>query len=300
MDHHDVLEQLELAALEPGGLDRLVAGDTPTAAALVAHLAGCESCAEELRRLGRAAPLLREVVRSTPPDDLRERTLAYVKERGRARGEAAGADAPAAVAPAKAGTLAHEPTRAAVPTMGLPERPGATLGRSRARFLSSRVLAWVATIAAAVALAVSAVGFVASRDLADRAATQANAIAALERVQTATLALTADSGSRRVELASTAGTETKGTLLFSPSTADLVVVAYDLARPPAGQEYRCWVEIGGQRHSVGRMFFADELAFWVGDTPEVRDLPDGSVFGVSPTPIGGTSLDAEPVIRGEL
>jgi hypothetical protein len=300
MDHDEVLEQLELAALEPGGLDRLVAGDAPAAAAVVAHLAGCEPCAEELRRLGRAAPLLRDLVRSTAPDDLRERTLAYVKERGRRRGEVARAEgAPAAVAPATAGTHAHEPSRVPIPTMGLPGRP-VTLRRSRGRLLSSRVLAWVATIAAAVALAVSAVGFVASRELADRAATQANAIAALERVQTATLALTADPGSRRVVLASTAGAETKGTLLFSPSSAELVVVAYDLARPPAGQEYRCWVEIGGQRHSVGRMFFADELAFWVGETPAVRDLPDGSVFGVSPTPIGSTTLDAQPVIRGEL
>src|SRR6476660_981082 len=37
MDHDDVLEQLELAAVEPGGIDRLVAGDTPIAAAVVGH-----------------------------------------------------------------------------------------------------------------------------------------------------------------------------------------------------------------------------------------------------------------------
>ena len=48
------------------------------------------------------------------------------------------------------------------------------------------------------------------------------------------------------------------------------------------------------------MFFADELAFWVGDTPEVSDLPDGTTFGVSLTDIGGSSLDADPVIAGEL
>jgi hypothetical protein len=158
----------------------------------------------------------------------------------------------------------------------------------------------VATIAAVVALVVSGVGFLASRDLADRAASQSLTISALERVQTATLEITGDPAARRVELASTTGGETTGTLLFSPSTAELVVVAYDLARPGSGQEYRCWVEIDGQRHSVGRMFFADELAFWVGDTPVVSDLPRGTVFGISPTPIGSPSLEADPVISGQL
>ena len=47
MDHDDVLEQIELAAIEPGGLERLMAGDTAMAAAVVGHLAGCERCAEE-------------------------------------------------------------------------------------------------------------------------------------------------------------------------------------------------------------------------------------------------------------
>ena len=86
MDHEDVLEQLELAAVEPGGLDRLMAGDTAMAAAVVGHLAGCDGCAEEFRRLTRAEPLLRDLVRTTPPEDLRERTLAFVRDHGRPRG----------------------------------------------------------------------------------------------------------------------------------------------------------------------------------------------------------------------
>ncbi len=48
------------------------------------------------------------------------------------------------------------------------------------------------------------------------------------------------------------------------------------------------------------MFFADDLAYWVGDTPAVSDLPDGTTFGVSLTDVGGASLDADPVITGEL
>lgn len=281
MDHDDALEQVELAALEPGGLERLVAGDTPMAAAVVAHLAGCDSCAEELRRLSRAAPLLRDLVRTTPPADLRERTLGYVKTHGRERGElasrgAVGADVPAAAesAPSRAGKATNRSLRGILP--------------------------WAATIAAVVALVVSGVGYLANRDLAERLSSQASAISALERVQIATIELTADPGARRVELASTRGGGTKGTLLFSPSTAKLVVVAYYLERPAGGEEYRCWVEVGGQRKNVGRMFFADELAFWIGETPETRDLPAGTVFGVSPAPIGSPSLEADPVIRGEL
>jgi hypothetical protein len=284
MDHDDVLEQLELAAIEPGGLERLIAGDTPMAAAVVTHLAGCESCAEELRRISRAAPLLRDVVRTTPPEDLRERTLAFVREHGRERGGTA--------TEAVAG-------RAPVATMG-PRTPAETTAGRRATGRLPRVLPWVATIAAGIALAVSAAGFLVSRDLSDRIASQTVVISGLERVQRATLDLTEEPGARRVELVSTGGEDTTGTLLFSPSTSELVVVAYDLARPPTGQEYRCWVEIDGQRKNVGKMFFADELAFWVGRTPEVGDLPDGSVFGVSAAAVGSPSLEADPVIRGEL
>lgn len=284
MDHDDVLEQLELAAVEPGGLDRLVAGDTPMAAAVAAHLAGCDRCAEELRRLSRAGPLLRDLVRTTPPPELRERTLAYVKTQGRERGD-------------RAPVASHGVLEAAgAPVAGSSASQTPTAAKRSAR----GILPWAATIAAVVALIFSGASYLANRDLADRLSAQATSISALERVQTATLEVTADPAARRVELASTGGSETNGTLLFSPSTARLVVVAYDLQRPASGQEYRCWVEIGGQRRSVGRMFFADELAFWVGDTPEVRDLPAGTVFGVSPTAIGSPSLEADPVIRGEL
>ena len=73
-----------------------------------------------------------------------------------------------------------------------------------------------------------------------------------------------------------------------------------LDRPPAGQEYRCWVEVSGQRQNVGRMFFADDLAFWVGDTPAVSDVEPGTTFGVSLADLDSPSLDAPPVIVGEL
>ena len=272
MDHDDVIEQIELAAVEPGGLDRLMAGDTPIAAAVVGHLAGCERCADELRRMSRAAPLLRDVVRTTQPSDLRDRTLGYVREYGRPRGGTA--------------TLSADTER--------PAPAAATTDAPRRR---SRVLAWVGAAAAAVVLLVGSVGFIAGRADVDR---YERAVTSLEAVNAATLDISADPESRRVGLAATDGGPTTGTLLFSPDTSKLVVVASDLPRPPNGKEYRCWVVVDGQRRNVGKMFFANELAYWVGDTPEVSSIPDGTEFGVSLSDVGRTSLDADPVIVGEL
>ena len=54
MDHSEVRELLQDAAVEPGGLERLMAGDTPTAAVVAGHLAGCPDCADELGSPGPA------------------------------------------------------------------------------------------------------------------------------------------------------------------------------------------------------------------------------------------------------
>src|SRR4051794_38780340 len=89
MDHDEVLELLQDAAIEPGGLERLMAGDTPTAGVLAGHLAGCPDCSDELERLRRSVGVIRPVVRAVPPPELRERTLAYVAALGRPRGAAA-------------------------------------------------------------------------------------------------------------------------------------------------------------------------------------------------------------------
>lgn len=280
MNHDDVLEQLELAAVEPRGLERLTAGDTPTSAAVIGHLAGCDSCGEELRRLRRAAPLLRDVVRTTPAPELRERTLAYVRAHGRERTTSV--------------LIGDDAVPARAPAPPIPERP------ILARPWTARLMPWVATAVAVVALAVASMSFLASRDAADRTADQARAISGLEAVNRATLELMSEPDVRRVALGSPSGGDTAGTLIFSPSTTKLVVVATGLGRPPEGQEYRCWVEIAGERVNVGRMFFADELAFWVGDTPGVSDVADGADFGVSLTEVGGASLGGDPVIYGEL
>lgn len=276
MDHDEVLEQLELAAVEPDGLARLMAGDTAIAAAVAGHLAGCDPCTGEFQRLGRAAPMLRDVVRTTPSADLRERTLAYV----RARGVPRGADAVAAQA---AGAQA-------VPV------PAVNAG-TRQRAL--RLLPWAASLAAAVVIAVGASTYIADRQGAERYVAQERAIAGLEAVTNATIEITAEPDVKRVALKAI-GATTEGSVLFSPSTTKLVVVATGLERPPAGSEYRCWVERAGKRENVGRMFFADDLAYWVGDVQAISDIPAGTTFGVSLADLQGTLLDAPPVIVGKL
>lgn len=274
-----MLEELELAAVEPGGIERLTAGDTPQAAAVASHLAGCDTCTTELERLRHSAPLLRDVIRTTPPPDLRERTLAFVHEYGIERGASSttGPDAPAAP------TVVRAPDR------------------------RRSVLPWAAAIAAAVVISVGVASIVVTNRIDTQLAVQQAAIDAqaktieqLSYLTGATLNVTSQPDLARVPLEPSGDAEATGTLLFSPGTTELVVVANGLALPPAGQEYRCWVERDGVRQPIGKMFFGGDLAYWAGDAASVADLPAGSTFGVSLAEVDGTSLDAPPVMAGSL
>src|SRR6266545_4784229 len=177
MDHETTREQLELAAAEPGGLERLMAGDTAAAQAVAAHLAGCPECTDELARLERTARLVRAVVREQAPADLRERTLAAVRASGVQRGGG----------PAQAGP-AVEPD--AAPTLelvhGEARRASSTPGRGR------MVTGWVAAIAAAAVISVVATSFIVGAQVDQRLAERSKEIEALEDVTTATLEVTAE------------------------------------------------------------------------------------------------------------
>lgn len=274
MDHHDVRDMLEDAALEPDGLARLTAGDTPTAALVAGHLAGCPDCAEELTRLHRAAGLIRPVVRSAPSPEFRQRTLAYVATVGRPRTQRVGDDAVATQAAARPALPTAAPAR---------PRPG-------------RLPALVG-LAAAVIVAVAGTGVVvnATRDADLRV--QADQVEALGTVARWTLRVDGRPDVRRIALTSTSGASTTASLVFSPSTTELVVVADQLAPPPAGREYRCWLEVNRTRASIGRMYFSGDLAYWVGDVAELAGLGPGAMFGVSLVDLSG-SQPSEPVLVG--
>lgn len=288
MDHAEARELMELAAVEPGGLDRLMAGDTAEAARLAGHLADCSVCADELVRVRRLSVVVRQIVQDLPADDLRERTLTRVAAVGRPRGAAApwpGVEPPAAA-----------PERPAVEPPALPA--------ARRSLPPARAFASVA----AVLIAVVGTGMVVSAQRDAETASQAAAIAradqavsALARVSAWSMRVGAEPDAVHVILAGTAGSAgegARGTILFARTSGDLVVVVSDLAEPPDGQEYRCWMDGAGGRQSVGRMFFGGGLAYWVGPVETLADVLPGTTFGISLVDANGDSLEAEPILTG--
>ena len=113
------------------------------------------------------------------------------------------------------------------------------------------------------------------------------------------LAIGGSDDAERVALASTAGDDATGALLYSPGTSQLVVLAQGLEQPPAGMEYRCWMESGGRRTRIGKMFFAGDVAYWVGEVPDIDALGQDATFGVSPAPISDPDdVSADPILGG--
>ena len=295
MDHTEARERLELAAVEPDGFDRLAAGDTPDSAALAGHLAGCDECAAELERLRRSSAIIRDAVRTSPPPDLRARTLAFVAAVGRDRSGAAGAPVPAGAGAAPVAAVA---TAAPVRTAPAAAEP-VSIDEARRRSGNLRQAAsWVTMIAAAVVLALVATQVLLVGPRNQQIAEQNEDLAAIAKAAAWSLAIQGRPDAERVALTSPTGdTSVSGTLVYSPATDHLVVLAEGLQQPPAGVEYRCWVESGGVRKPVGQMFFAGDVAYWVGEVPDTASLPEDAVFGVSPTPASNpTDLSADPVL----
>ena len=280
MEHAEARELLEIAAVEPGGFARLVAGDTPDAAALAAHLAGCSACAAEMERLRRSAVVIRDAVRIIPPPELRERTLAYVAALGRPRG---------GLETDPAGLTAAPPAPEPVAAFAA-KRPG-LLGRA------PRPGLWLASLAAAVIVAVAGTAFFVGAANDGQIAALTEEVGSLHDVAAWTIRIDRQADARHVAMAAAAGGPT-GTLIFSPSSADVVVVASGLEPPPADMEYRCWVETGGSRHRIGQMFLGENLAYWVGPAPSTSGLGPGSTFGISLVPITGDSVGGDPVLTG--
>lgn len=281
MDHAEALELIELAAVEPDGLDRLMAGDTPESSAVAGHLAGCPECVAELARIRRTATLAREVIAGQPDPALRERTLAFVREVGR--------DRSAPVSTTGADGLSA-PSRPPVPAAALPLQPAR-------RTPTRRPWIAIAGIAAALVLAVG-LGFAVAtvRGPADDLTAE---VAVLQEATEATLRLEAAPDTERVALAATeAGAVSAGDVLFSRSSGELLVVASGLAPLEPGDEYLCWVEANGERRRMGEMYPGGDLQSWAGEVEGLADLPQDAVFGVSLVPEGVPS--GTPVLTGGL
>src|SRR5258705_2539162 len=232
MEHAEARELLEIAAVGPGGFARLIAGDPQEAAALAGHLAGCTACSEEMERLRRSAGVIRGAVRQMPSPDLRDRTLAYVAALGRPRSAASSPEAAAGVLVEAAPTGGPAPALHERDARGASRRPRlAVIGRP----------AWLASLAAAIVIAVVGTSFFVGAGRDRQIGEQAEEIDALRDVAAWTIRVDRQADARHVALAGAAGSTLTGTLIFSPSSTDVVVVAKGLATPAVGTEYRCWV-----------------------------------------------------------
>lgn len=279
MDHADALGLIELAAAEPDGLERLMAGDTPESGALAGHLAGCPACATELVRIRRTATIAREVIASMPDPALRERTLEFVREVGRDR------TAPGSMTGARElSVLPASPPPAAAPPV-----PSVRQAATR------RPWAPIAGIAAALILAVG-LGFAVATVRGPSDDLKAE-VAVLQQTTEATLRLQAAPDTERVALAPTdVGAGSTGDVLFSRSSGELLVVASGLAPLEPRDEYLCWVEASGERRRMGEMYAGGDLQSWAGIVDGLADLPADAVFGVSLVPGGAES--GTPVLTG--
>ena len=263
-EHASVREVLDLAAVEPGGLDHLEAGDAPDAALVVGHLAGCPACLDELARLRRAETLLRPIVAAVPDPALRERTLAFVREVGVAR-------APGAT-PAVTGHRSDD----LVPPAALPPT-AAPVPLARRRSRGASIARWAGSLAAVLVIGLLGGAVLAGRDAPAGNADPAIALAAVTREASELLAA---GDAREIVLRDAAGAPA-GSLVLSPSKGRLVVAAADLAAPPTGSELRCWVEAGGTRTALGTMWRAGDVAWWSGPVDLPAELPPGVTYGVS-------------------
>ena len=274
MDHDAVREVLDLAAAEPGGLDRLMAGDTGTAAAVAAHLVGCEACTAELERLRRVSGLVREVIVTTLPPDLKDRTMAHVRAHGVPRGTPA--TATAGLAGGAAAPVASTPTSG--------RRPAA--------------LSWVVAVAAAIVISVVATTLIIGSQVDQRLNAQEDAVRDLAAVTSATLQVIAEPDAARVALESPTGESTSGTLIYSPSTT-----SWSSSRPGWWSRPRAWSTGAGSMtgpvvERIGRMFFGGGLAYWIGPSPAVAGSTDAT-FGVSLVDASGAISGPDPVLVGE-
>ena len=267
-DHRSVREALEVAAAEPDGMERLMAGDTAEAAALAGHLAGCPECTDEFGRLRRIGNLLREGIALQPSPDLRDRTLAYVRAVGRVRPDPLPESVPVAAATAAARRF----------------RAGTWAALAAAVFVVTVGLTW--TLAGLI------------RD--DTISHQSREIAALGQLTAWQLRIDARPDAERVLLAGDGDDAPIGSLAFSRASQEIVVTVTGLHEPSAGSEYRCWVTVAGERQRMGKMYFTADVAFWVGRAPVLDQVEEGATFGVSLVDPSGTTVPPDPVLSGTL
>lgn len=276
MNHAEVRDRLDQAAVEPG----LLAAVGTSASG---HLSVCSECQAEYRALERigdalalaaveeppgakapgATPGAVVAERQRAPDDLRDRTLAFVRAHGVARGVASPVPDPIARRPWFA-RLAAAP-------------------------------AWITVAAAAVlVIGVAAAGLTLVNER-NAAMTEKAGLAA---VTAAVDEIVRQPDHRSVALTSVGGGTAGGSVTWSPATGRVVVLSNGLPAPATGAVYKCWIEQAGQRSASWDMAFSDGVAYWSGSASGWGgDVPYGARFGISLDQVGGT-LPGAPLLVG--
>ncbi len=236
MDHAEAHERIADLALDPGQLSGLAASEAAEDSALRRHVTECSRCQHELAEWHDFQAALNDAVTANrreqlepiaPPADLRQKVLASVRAEPRSVGTATTAD---------------------------------VIPLTRRRPLTGGALLALAAVLALVAVGL---GTLVARDQASRldatlmeSRRLSDTVSALSRVLAApdhhTVTLLAADGNGR------------GSIAWSRH--DLVVLASPLAAPASGEVYRCWLDYEGTETAMGKMWFVDGNAFWVGST----------------------------------
>jgi hypothetical protein len=276
MDHAEAHEFIADLALEPGRLSGLAGSEAAGDVALRRHVADCSRCQHELAEWHDFHAALNDVVTANwreqlepiaAPTELRQKVLAGARAEPRSAVDAAKADV--------------------IPLSSRRRRP----------LTGGALLA----LAAVVALVAVGLGTLVARDQASRLDAQliesrwlSETVSALSRVLAApdhhSVTLLAADGNGR------------GSVAWSRH--DLVVLASPLAEPASGEVYRCWLDYEGTETAMGKMWFVDGNAFWVGTTGDwaAIDLDPEKQFLVTlePTTNTGHSHQGPIVLQANL
>jgi hypothetical protein len=272
-------------------------------------------------RLRNTSTVIRDVLATEPPADLRERTLSFVRAVGRPRGTVvagtdmserpavaaasavtAGSDVAATSGGAASGvTSGPAATAPAAPASPRPNRGSWWSGLRAALRPGSPGLTWVVATAAVALIAATVTGGILVGGHFDGDSIGGGTeVAALTQISDWTIRIAERPDAQRVVLTAATGAAA-GTIDLSPGSREMVVIANGLTMPTDTQVYRCWVLIGGQRQSLGQMFFSsDGLAYWVGSVDVLAKVGPGSDFGVSLVDSSAPGAANGAVLTGSL
>lgn len=232
------------------------------------HLAGCETCREEVASLQEASALLAETTMTPPGADLRDRVLAQI---------ATVRPLPPVVPPvAPVGTDAPDgPGTGGTPAPATVTAPTSASGTRRLRTL---------LVAAAAVVAVGVGGtVVAQQPWADDDTSQAPRLSAVERIQQAS-----DVQTFRHRFPDGA----EAVLYRSASLNEAVVVTSDMGPAPEGKVFQAWLQHDDTMVSAGLMPEGPDNVVPLEGDPATADG-----FGITVEPAGGSVVPSEtPVL----